>query len=826
MTAENEKYAESIRQLIPINELPPRMQNEVINKGVIMKGRKGSYIFKQGERDDFSYYLLEGEIEMHANEQQHNVITAGLDRARYAMAQLQPRQFSAKAKTAYVVLQIRRDELDKLLVLQDKEQAESSTSGADMEVAEMEISEIEDEEAVDWMTRTLQSELFSRMPTANIHQLFALLEPIEFKSGDVVIKQGDPGEHYFIIQEGRCQVSRKPQSGGKAINLAVLEAGDCFGEEALISEMTRNATVSMLTDGILMQLSKDNFIELIEKPTLQSVSYDDALKLVEEGPGVWLDVRFKNEHEESAIEGSQNIPLNILRMQARNLARDKRYVVYCDTGGRSSTAAFLLAENGLDACFLGGGLVNNPQAARSSEVTQAPSPEQKKEKTTPAAKKEAPLKAVAAEQTSVVEEITKQDIDPGVKASVLEAELAKTNMQLKNVKEVKHKADNISVKEMQAEVERRLKEEHAKIEAAKKEAEKEAKRLHEQEEEKIRRMKEEAAKRMQAEKKKLDEVYTRNAEEMEKLQRMKQEAERQIKQEKKRLEREAEDARRKLQEAMQLKEEVVSSRHALEQEALKNQKDQEEKERKIQEKARQKLEEERRNLAKEFAHNHEELDKARRERAAAEASRRAAKEEAEQIIAEFKQKQDQERAVEEEKLRAERLKLEQEQRKIQETMKEIQQARDEAEKEKQAAIEETKRLRAWQEDKSVTKSKAGKASIKGEIKAAEEKISQANREIEQAEQAHVEAIAAKKVNEEDLIKKRAMEEDLHRQLESDLNEFREEQEEKESNFADIASQMEHMKRIKQTAEAAKRAAQQADSSLLDDIEAQLGENGD
>ena len=109
-------------------------------------------LFKQGERDNFSYYLLEGEIELHANKQQQNVITSGTDRALYAMAQLQPRQFSATAKTDAVVFQIQRDTLDRLMVLQE---TDDSVSGGGIEVdsSDVEVSDLDDEEDVDWMTR-------------------------------------------------------------------------------------------------------------------------------------------------------------------------------------------------------------------------------------------------------------------------------------------------------------------------------------------------------------------------------------------------------------------------------------------------------------------------------------------------------------------------------------------------------------------------------------------------------------------------------------------------------------------------------------------------
>ena len=194
MSKETEKYANAIRQLIPINELPQQIQNEVINNASITEIRKNGFVFKQGDKDGFSYYCLEGEIELLANNQQHNVIIGGSDRARYAMAQLQPRQFSAKARKKAVVFQISRDTLDKLVVMHEKEDDDiddmTLTGGGFATVEEVDFDEMEGE--VDWMTRILQSELFSKIPTANIHALFAMLEPVEFKAGDKVITQGEP----------------------------------------------------------------------------------------------------------------------------------------------------------------------------------------------------------------------------------------------------------------------------------------------------------------------------------------------------------------------------------------------------------------------------------------------------------------------------------------------------------------------------------------------------------------------------------------------------------------------------------------------------------
>ena len=68
------------------------------------------------------------------------------------------------------------------------------------------------------------------------------------KAGQAVIRQGDPGDYYYVMREGRANVSRKAESG-KVVMLGELGAGQGFGEEALLAGAPRNATVVMLTPG-------------------------------------------------------------------------------------------------------------------------------------------------------------------------------------------------------------------------------------------------------------------------------------------------------------------------------------------------------------------------------------------------------------------------------------------------------------------------------------------------------------------------------------------------------------------------------------------------
>ncbi len=796
MSDTNDQLRKRIEELIPINELPPNLQSKLLERAQILEVKKSRFIFKQGDKDDYSYYLLEGEVELQQNNQLDSVIQSTSDRAKYALAQLQPRQFSVKAKTEIKVLLVERKNLDQLMVLAQESTLNPTLTGGGTIMEVDEVDGVDDD--TDWMTMMLQSELFSRIPMANIHQLFALLEPIEFNTGDVVIKQGDPGEHYYIISEGRCAVSRKPSPQSKDIKLAELKVGDSFGEEALISESTRNATVTMITNGVLMQLAKDTFVELVKNPTLQSLKFDEAEALVNEGSAKWLDVRFPNEHKESSIEGSINYTLNSLRLHIDKLDPSLIYILYCDSGGRSSTGTFLLAERGFDVTYLEGGLVNNPKAIGvQTVVPKAPEPE--------------PVK-----QVPKVDATPKPDVSVKAKA---EADASKVDFD-----EAKKKEHEENKKE--------LEEQRTKIDQQKKLAETEAKKNAELEEAKLQKMKEVSDKQMQLEKKKLEEIYNKNAQDMEKLQKAKEAAEENMRKEREKLEQQAEAARKQIEEAKKLKEEaeaskkqleeVEASKKRLEEEAAKKRLEDDERERQLQAEVKAQIDEERKKLAEQYERNSKEFEELQKEKAATEAVRVAAKEEAAKIIEEYKMSHEKTHAEEKAKLKAERLKLEEEAKSIQESMKQIQQARLEAEKIKQEAIEQSKVLKEKQMDSTNTKEQ--RAQLESEIKSAEEKAVEAEREIKDA--AHREKLteSAQQMNEADLIKKKKQEETLRAQIEGDLEDFEDEQEEEAASITQVQMQADMMKRIKLKAAEAKKNAANANDNLLDDISKQLGKS--
>jgi rhodanese-related sulfurtransferase len=206
----------------------------------------------------------------------------------------------------------------------------------------------------------LQSGVFSRLPPANIEEMFRRLSEIPVKAGQTIITQGTEGDYYYLIEEGVAQVSRVSDASNTSAILAELDAGDAFGEEALVSDSKRNATITMKTDGRLLRLNKTDFIELLKAPLINQVAFADAQQRVQAG-AVWMDVRFPSEYRFDHIPEAINVPLNEIRAQLKTLDKSKQYIVYCQTGRRSSAAAFILAQHGFKAEVLKDGIKLKPQ---------------------------------------------------------------------------------------------------------------------------------------------------------------------------------------------------------------------------------------------------------------------------------------------------------------------------------------------------------------------------------------------------------------------------------------------------------------------------------
>lgn len=334
---------EQLKTLVPIGSLGADSLQKLAAKTSILSIGSGERLFEEGDNDPYAVYLLEGQMTLSSKKGATRTVTGGSEEARYALSHLKPRQYRGTTDTDVRIARVDSALLERLITLEQSAQANG-----------IEVVEYDGSDDSDWMMSLLRNEAFAQLPPANINALFQRLEPVEVKAGQIVIKQGEPGDYYYLIKDGRASIARKA-SDGKVAMLSELSHGQGFGEEALLSGAPRNATVIMRTAGTLMRLSRKDFDELLKEPLVHWIGEAEARTLLQAGAGL-LDVRLEAEFDRGSIKGSVNIPLYQLRAKAASLDPKRKYILGCDSGKRSCAAAFLLTQRGFNVYVLRGGL--------------------------------------------------------------------------------------------------------------------------------------------------------------------------------------------------------------------------------------------------------------------------------------------------------------------------------------------------------------------------------------------------------------------------------------------------------------------------------------
>jgi CRP/FNR family transcriptional regulator, cyclic AMP receptor protein len=109
---------------------------------------------------------------------------------------------------------------------------------------------------------------FAELSARDLRRVAAIVHKREYKAGEPVFYQGDPGLGMFIIQEGEVSI-RISEREGEEKELALLTDGDFFGELALLDESPRSATALCTTDCSVIGFFRTDLMELIkENPDL------------------------------------------------------------------------------------------------------------------------------------------------------------------------------------------------------------------------------------------------------------------------------------------------------------------------------------------------------------------------------------------------------------------------------------------------------------------------------------------------------------------------------------------------------------------------------
>ena len=115
-----------------------------------------------------------------------------------------------------------------------------------------------------------KSPLFEGLSDEELTRLIDMAEPVALRPGEILIKQGDPGDSAYVILTGEFEIQK--QTGQSLIKIDVRNPGDVVGEMALLSRAPRNATVISKTDSETLRIPQEAFEELLRSSSTAAIA--------------------------------------------------------------------------------------------------------------------------------------------------------------------------------------------------------------------------------------------------------------------------------------------------------------------------------------------------------------------------------------------------------------------------------------------------------------------------------------------------------------------------------------------------------------------------
>jgi len=788
----------ALAELVPLNALDPAHRLEVARSARVLELDAGEWL-EPGESGEQSDYLLAGTLALYAGGHCLERISSETPEARFALNNLRSERVRARAETPVRLLRLEVSVVSAFLIWAQSG-ALAAKGGPD-----------ESGRGGRWVARLLASELFARVPTANIERILAELEPMAVGAGTEVIGQGQSGEYYYVVREGSFAVTRRTEQGG-AVELARLGPGDTFGEEALLSDAVRNATVTAVEDGALLRLTREDFRRLLGEPVVSAVRHAEARALLAAG-ALWLDVRLPEEHVRDGPPGSINLPLCTLRERAGALERDRTYVICSTSGRRARAAAFVLTGLGFTAHVLEGGL----SAARAGDADAGEAMSEAEVK-----RWSAELEAARAE----VAEAFQHKLEATSARRLFEREAAApSNAQARARLEARRRKlelESTAAGQALAQAQRRKLELEAKLRAA--EAQAERRRAEAQAE--CQALERQAERRLRAESERLEARYAEAAGRLDALKRAEAEVEEKLRRERERLEAEFARSRAALSgEAQQLRAELETLRQEVETRSARIRAESERESRRIREAAEATLREERARLEAEFAASTASLERARHKLERALAAKRAADEEARRVVAAARAEEAKRQAAAEARRREEQERLGRASREASARLESARQAKTAAQQRRREALEKLERLRAGRAAGDGPSDP--ERSLTAEIERMDASLDEAAASVDAAHREHEQAEATRRAAEARAATERVTEEELRLRLFEEAEAWlREEQARSRAELERAERELAEKWRLKEEAARRRRElARAADTTLVDDVRAQLESGG-
>ena len=134
----------------------------------------------------------------------------------------------------------------------------------------MEKITLTDDDSVRFTKMVQKIKFFASINMGLLEKILNRINLYQCRKGEKICRQGDPGDAFYVVSEGRLKVSVR-EAFLFSRTLAHFTPGDCFGEMALLTREPRNATVTCEEDSKVFALLVDNFDQVVsENPAFSS----------------------------------------------------------------------------------------------------------------------------------------------------------------------------------------------------------------------------------------------------------------------------------------------------------------------------------------------------------------------------------------------------------------------------------------------------------------------------------------------------------------------------------------------------------------------------
>ena len=118
------------------------------------------------------------------------------------------------------------------------------------------------------ITFLLETPMFEKLDPTEIQEIIHIVEVEQYHAGDIIFKEGDAGDAWFVLYSGAVEVLKHGAAGEKKI----IELGpqSCFGEISILDGSPRSATIHVTEDSVVFRVPRKAFIELIDDNHLVS----------------------------------------------------------------------------------------------------------------------------------------------------------------------------------------------------------------------------------------------------------------------------------------------------------------------------------------------------------------------------------------------------------------------------------------------------------------------------------------------------------------------------------------------------------------------------